>query len=195
MVNNAPFSIENVNDWISGIIHGDIKPENVLVFTDDSGGYTARVTDFGYSTVFANETDLVSMPKSWPWSAPEHHYRGFKPAAAVKIDIFSLGLLCFWLVFKEHLSGDTSTTLNDLGGYVSSTICGNSCKEHQKQNLNKLKLENELITFACRYTKILDVDENRKSDLRLFFSSTLAEDPDQRDRDLKHLSSFLGIDR
>lgn len=66
MVNNAPFSIENVNGWISGIIHGDIKPENILIFTDDSGGYTARVTDFSCSTVFANETDLVSMPKSWP---------------------------------------------------------------------------------------------------------------------------------
>ena len=33
------------------IIHGDIKPQNVLVFKDSVGKTTVRVTDFGYSTL------------------------------------------------------------------------------------------------------------------------------------------------
>jgi Ser/Thr protein kinase RdoA (MazF antagonist) len=31
----------------SGIIHGDIKPHNVLVFKNAEGGYVAKVIDFG----------------------------------------------------------------------------------------------------------------------------------------------------
>lgn len=191
----APFLIQEANDWTLGIIHGDIKPQNVLIFADESDSYTAKLTDFGYSTVFAGETDSISMPKSWPWNAPEYHHRGFKPSAAVKMDVFSLGLLCFWLVFKEHLSGDTSATLSGVGGYVCSTFCEKPCKEHQKKNLEKLKSENRLVAFACFYTTLLDVDENRKGNLRLFFSSTLADDPHQRARDLRHLLSLLGVDR
>lgn len=30
----------------TGIIHGDVKPQNVLIFKDDFGKYVAKVTDF-----------------------------------------------------------------------------------------------------------------------------------------------------
>ena len=32
-------------------MHGDIKPENVLIFRDTNGLFVAKVTDFGYSTI------------------------------------------------------------------------------------------------------------------------------------------------
>jgi serine/threonine protein kinase len=59
------------------IIHGDIKPQNVLVFKEPTGKPTAKVTGFGYSTMAARADDLVLMPKIAPWHAPEHHHRGF----------------------------------------------------------------------------------------------------------------------
>ncbi|OCK78127.1 kinase-like protein, partial [Lepidopterella palustris CBS 459.81] len=85
------------------IIHGDIKPENVLVYKDDAGAYTARVTDFGYSTRFANEDDLILVPKSWPWDAPEHHFDSYKPYQARRMDVFMFGMLCLWVMFEKYL--------------------------------------------------------------------------------------------
>ena len=53
------------------------------------------------------------MPKTEPWNAPEHHYRGFTFAECIKMDIFSFGAFCLWLLFYnvgqtqgEDFSGD-----------------------------------------------------------------------------------------
>ena len=83
------------------IIHGDIKPQNILIFPDGDSKYLAKLSDFGYSSYVPHiERDrLVFMPKSIPWNAPEHHYRGFKFDDAVKMDIFSFGVFCLWLLF------------------------------------------------------------------------------------------------
>ena len=77
------------NDNTLDIIHGDIKPENTLIFDDGLGGYTAKVADFGYSTQYTMPQDLIFMPRSWPWAAPEWHHRGFTPAQATKTPILS----------------------------------------------------------------------------------------------------------
>ena len=167
---SVPFSIQDVDDQIAGIIYGDIKPQNVLVFADETCSYTAKVTHFR----FASE-NFISLPKSWPWNAPEYHHRGFTPSAAIKMDVFCLELLCRWLVSKKHLSGDTSTILNDFGGYTCL----------KKRNLEKHKFENKLVTNAHRHTTLLDLEENRKGNLMLFFSSALANDPNQWDGDFK----------
>ncbi|KAF3314300.1 hypothetical protein TWF173_004904 [Orbilia oligospora] len=81
-------------------VHGDIKPENVLICKDADGRFLAQVIDFGYSTIFADEeNEEVTLPTSWPWTAPE-----IKPQQPVTLeqakaaDIFSYGLLCFWLL-------------------------------------------------------------------------------------------------
>ncbi|KAH8587931.1 kinase-like domain-containing protein [Bisporella sp. PMI_857] len=83
----------------NNIIHGDIKPENVLVFQDESKGYLARVADFGFSTHFRDDDTLISVPKSVPWNAPENHNREFLPQAAKEMDAYSFGMLCLWLLF------------------------------------------------------------------------------------------------
>ena len=60
-----------------GVIHGDIKPQNVLVFKDAiTKEITVKVADFGYSTLTAGESERVLLPKSRPWNAPEHRYGG-----------------------------------------------------------------------------------------------------------------------
>jgi len=73
-----------------------------LVFREESDKVVARVTDFGYSTYFAGE-NLIYMPRSMPWDAPEHHHRGFSHYQAMKMDIYSFGMLCLWLIFKEKV--------------------------------------------------------------------------------------------
>ena len=80
-------------------MHGDIKPQNVLVFDGAYGAYTPKVADFGYSTRYASPNEAIYMPISRPWTAPEWHHRGFMPAQAAKMDVYSFGMLALWLLF------------------------------------------------------------------------------------------------
>jgi serine/threonine protein kinase len=86
------------------IVHGDIKPDNVLVFTEESGQYKARVTDFGYSSRFTNDEDRLKLPITVPWNAPEvdRLNREWTPSQAKQADLFSFGMLCVWLVFETY---------------------------------------------------------------------------------------------
>jgi serine/threonine protein kinase len=93
-------------EFVPDVIHGDIKPKNVLVFEDGSENYTTRLADFGFSTHFRGDSDLISVPISVPWNAPEHHHRGVTPPEAKLMDVYSFGMLCTWLLFG---SGALST--------------------------------------------------------------------------------------
>lgn len=92
-----------------GIIHGDIKPANVLIFENDRKKFVARVTDFGYSTWLGGANDMVFMPRTPHWTAPEWHHRPMTSASAIKMDIYSFGLLCWWLLF--YRGEETSLTI------------------------------------------------------------------------------------
>ena len=135
----------------------------MLIFKDQTGTYIAKVVDFGYSTLYAGQNSLINMPDSRPWSAPEYHHRGFKPAEAMKMDTFCLGLLCFWLVHKEGLSSKSSTAFDGLGGDRCSTSCPSPCWKHQLLNLAKLKSEDDLVAFSDRATILLDLSEEQKT--------------------------------
>lgn len=54
------------------IIHEDVKSQNVLIFKDHDDTYSARITDFEYSTRYANDIDLIIMLRSWSWFASKH---------------------------------------------------------------------------------------------------------------------------
>ncbi|MCJ1396800.1 hypothetical protein MMC18_009692 [Xylographa bjoerkii] len=80
------------------IIHGDIKPENVVVTKDDNGLFRLQLIDFGYSCFGSAESDLIYLPRSRPWTAPEHHWRGFPIISAKLMDIYALGMVCAFLI-------------------------------------------------------------------------------------------------
>jgi serine/threonine protein kinase len=52
------------------IVHGDMKPENVLIFKNNQR-YTAKVTDFGLSIRSTDQDHLVKVIGSRLWTAPE----------------------------------------------------------------------------------------------------------------------------
>lgn len=60
--------------------------------------YTAKVTDFGYSTLGAAD-QIVLLPKTPPWHASEHYHGGFPLSAAKEADVYTLGLVTLWIKF------------------------------------------------------------------------------------------------
>ncbi|PMD20718.1 kinase-like protein, partial [Hyaloscypha hepaticicola] len=80
------------------IIHGDMKPQNILICEGDGGGLVAKIADFGSSRSGQEEEDMHQLHHSGIWSAPEYHHREFSIAAAKKMDAYSFCLVCLWLL-------------------------------------------------------------------------------------------------
>lgn len=94
------------------VVHGDIKPANILVFQGGSSGLNVKLTDFGYSRWLAplEATSLINLPNSGSWTAPEHHHRGFDFVSATKSDVYSFGGFALWLLFYNITGSDSDFT-------------------------------------------------------------------------------------
>lgn len=92
-------------DHLEDVIHRDIKPENVLVFEDKEtpGSFLAKVADLGHASFINDEIKYGLMPRSIPWEAPEWHHRQHTFSDMIKMDVYSLALCCFWILFHEKL--------------------------------------------------------------------------------------------
>jgi serine/threonine protein kinase len=170
----------------SDVIHGDIKPQNVLVFKDVSGKTTVKVADFGYSTVTAGGEGSVFLPKSRPWNAPEHHFEKFVASEAKKTDVYSFGMLCLWTLFgKMRIPGDNTE-------YTFGTSTG------PHTSLEKLKYDDKIVHIAKQLIESVlpaDFDEQRRIHLKEFFSLTIFLEPEKRTSDLKRLINLLSYER
>lgn len=177
------------------MVHGDIKPENVLVFKDSADVYIARIADFGYSTRFTDEDELIALPHSWPWYAPEHNERDkFKPAQARKTDIFSLGMLCLWVLFEKYLSGMTPLPQESQWAKEYSQE-----KEHENlsmRTLQALKQDDKLALLGQQLVQAeTDLDKDKRHALAHFLSTSLACNPDKRNANLARFTDQTAADR
>lgn len=179
---------------LPGIVHGDIKPENVLIYKGGTGFYTARVSDAGYSTQWVNEEDRIKMPKSWPWYAPEHDRDRFKPAQARKMDIFSFGMLCLWVLFEKYLSG--ITPLPQDVSWAERYFQGKEKTHLSKNTLEDLKRGDELTMFAQQLVLAeRNIDNDKKQTLERLFRTSLGCNPDERNASPGELFGQLRLDQ
>lgn len=166
------------------IIHGDIKPTNVLMFKEHEA-FVAKVADFGFSTK-VTEDGLVSLPCSMPWYAPEYHPRSFYYAAAQKCDIFSFGMLCLWLLFHRELLCKSQSLQSMPGndpifGGLEDDTSPLAEVPSEYTLLENLKREKRLITFAYELIESMaSLEDQQKASMKLFFDSTLANNSEQR---------------
>lgn len=166
--------------------HGDVKPSNALVFKDGDSESYAKLADYGYAgwTIGNSKNILVYPPRSWPWDAPEYHHRGFTVPTAQKMDVYSFGLLCLWVLFFDKQS---------LGERVAHKEYGNQWPLDDFELLDRMKHEDTLTGFACsevESTQSLSAGE--KADLIRLFVSTITLDPKERATNLKDFITLLG---
>lgn len=100
-----------------GMIHGDVKSENILIFSHPEREYIAKLSDFGFSMVGEAVDAEVYVGGTRPWKAPEA--RSPVPKQFLRAtDVYSYGLLLwrlasdgrdpfrFWAQKSTSLQGD-----------------------------------------------------------------------------------------
>ena len=180
----------------------------MLIFKDNTGALIAKVHDFGYSTAYKHEDDLVKLPKSEGWQAPEFVDHRIKPAQARKMDVFSFGLVCLWLLFEPYFSGIKSLPseadwavpcFNSSLGQVEHVFGRLKSMERRERGLLKDRMQDKgavepkhgLLLLAYQF---LDAESGWSSefrkDLNAFFNS-LDYDPSRRTGDICKLVRHL----
>jgi serine/threonine protein kinase len=133
------------------------------------------MTDFGYSCYGANDDDIVRLPYSRPWAAPEYHSRDFTLRDAKRMDVYSFGMLCLYILFQKRLEDSTSSLVSYL--------------EDLKASESLLDFTHDMVSrFAA-------VGETQKTSLKEFFDLTLSHKPYSRNMDFKTLINRLGGQR
>ena len=163
---------------------------NALVFEKD-GKRIVKLADLGDASICGDIETLAFLPKSKPWNAPEYHHRGFPFWQGAKMDIYSFGLLCVWVLFRESLSRSAASLEywqedNETTTGLPPTV----------ELLAMLKKEN-LLQAAVRKLVYAnkEVTREQQSKLDSFFALTLAEKPTARSSDFQLLLTLLGDDR
>ena len=133
----------------------------------------AKVIDFGYSTLFSTDSDSITMPYSELWTAPEQHHRGILPIQARKMDAYSFGMLCLWLLFYNKGANRDRNFEKDL-------------EDSQKELSNHAS---ELIRATA------DLENREKDNMHKVFRSTLAQDPAERTANFNELLQLLSPHR
>lgn len=110
----------------TGVAHGNITPENVIVVDRSERGLTVKLADFGLASVIRehNARALAVLPELVRLHSYDNYYapelvtgRGVAPDACT--DIFSLGALCYqmlsgWIPFSDAaIEGETAVYLTE----------------------------------------------------------------------------------
>lgn len=104
----------------AGIIHSDIKADNILLKETSDGFFTAKIIDFDAG--FLKETELSSVGGDLVYLSPEARLKinGEKIVLDEKIDIFALGIL-----FHQIYTGELPKISSDDQAVFEAVLNGN----------------------------------------------------------------------
>ena len=132
-----------------GIVHQDIKPDNILI--DDDGNYV--LTDFGISNQSATERDTNGTPA---YMGPERF--GRNPVSTPESDIWSLGATIFEMITGDVPFGDNGGMVQAAGEKIPKLP--NSFNSKKIKNLVYRCLDPEPQNRPSAEEIVLDLEEN-----------------------------------
>ena len=85
-----------------GVVHADLKPNNILIKESGTGSFVAKIIDFDSSYLVGNQPDSEEVQGDMPYLAPEtcRYLFGEDINLTPKADIFAAGLL-----FHQYFTG------------------------------------------------------------------------------------------
>ena len=155
------------------IIHGDVKLENILLFSEAGGGFVAKLSDFGFCSVeILGEyhylgTRLLNAPEI---RQPEYLHAVHSGLAFMKCDVYSFGLLA-WETFNN---GHRFYTSNNIG-------IGSDEYEQAERFLSTLEgAGSSLASYAKDFIQCLHSSLSTKEALIEAITLALKRDPSSR---------------
>ena len=116
----------------NGIVHRDVKPQNIIISTDGK----VKVTDFGIARAASSNTINSSVMGSVHYSSPEQARGGYSD---YKSDIYSLGITLYeMLTGTVPFDGDSTVAIaikHLQEELPSPRKCAGSTKEHGADHL------------------------------------------------------------
>ncbi|KAK4227124.1 hypothetical protein QBC38DRAFT_455500 [Podospora fimiseda] len=163
----------------SNIVHGDIKPANVLVWRqfEPEPSLAVALTDFGFSSFTTSGDEPVQLVSGTkPWDAPEWTNGEHSISSAKKMDLYSFGLLCFWHFFRNE-------TLGELG-IPETTVDSAFCRPDSEKTVDVIqyvkKTGDSMLQWAMKLLERREMETKIRECLKQVFGSTLTYDPESR---------------
>lgn len=156
-----------------GIIHGDVKAANVLIFNKPNNEFQAKLTDFSHS-LFNTGEERHLVGGTPVYAAPEWKTK-LPTQQLMKTDVYSFGMVFVNLILGANFFDNFYTNGEDLVN---------------------MKTSNKIIGFIEeRLNELEEADGREMPKLRLIsdvLKSTLALDPQERSLHdaIKHLSGM-----
>ena len=174
-----------IEKYAVDVIHGDIRPDNVLIFANQSGGYTPREADFGYSTMALNlEKGRVHFPRSKPWNV----FRGHRLGDYIHFCGRKTGPHCsvFGFFFED---------LPQLGEFLRSLDINLQAQDDGGLHwLQRLKEERKQLDFARgQIEEIGESDPLQKLGFTFFSQWVLMESSKERRLDFSQMADAQAI--
>jgi hypothetical protein len=118
----------------SGIIHGDVKPDNIIMCSGEGKIMVPKLADFGFAIIASSEAPNVVIGGTRTWRAPESDWA--IPAAKLNLtDIYSFGLV----VWSVVIDGENPFSL-----MIPHTLLG----EARLKRVDSLKAADKVISLS-----------------------------------------------
>ena len=124
-----------------GVVHCDVKLENVLACVTQRSGSVGKLSDFGSALLGVNENTVLpqGVAGTPPWNAPEYR-RSLRGLDIFKIDVYSFGML-MWRFMSRSMTLDRLEHNRGVD------------RERLVQSLEELKKSDRLADLAVEETK------------------------------------------
>jgi serine/threonine protein kinase len=157
----------------NGILHGDIKLENVLIFVLENNTFQAKLSDFShsvYQVVSDTQADSNKYYGTWPF-IPLEVWTQTGEVQGQNCDIWAYGLL-LWRVC-QYRNDDAVEFLNFVPNYDDSP-----CDLDSNKRLKQWEAAKQKFVTVMKASVTIDLDD--RDDIVSLFTDCIRSNPDKR---------------